>query len=344
MDAGLYVGGARNPLAQFLRPHLENARTDTQAASDVRQVRSDLAAGRCAPDGMTRAAAVREEELAATGLVRTCCRDRGCRLVIQPAFERRLLHDLDIEGHQRVRGAAVFRTRPPEDAGPRGPQREIRHASGDHVHLAPQRRDPERVNDVVTVEPELHRLPDRQPDLVREHDLLAVGPEVAHAPPPLLPGDGNLQASFGGAGDRLGDHGQTVDQEGGQRDSGKHHAAAEDQPAIPARMPPTRGVARVIGRQTDDEDPYSGGAARHPPEEDGNPFGVAPGGGEGRLHARAAAGSQHRHHAGRESKRCHHRRGYFPGRPAEQATSTATEWYPMRTTVAPLEVRPNHCL
>ena len=110
------------------------------------------------------------------------------------------------------------------------------HAAGNHVHLAAERRDPERVDDVATVQLELDRLADRQPDLVRELDLLPVRPEgsarattTARRSPrsagcPPAP----ARAARGTC--------EPVDQEARQHDRREDDAAAEDQPAVPSRV------------------------------------------------------------------------------------------------------------
>src|SRR3546814_16317971 len=70
------------------------------------------------------------------------------------------------KSHERVGGATVFGAGAAIAAGLGRLQHQARGAAGDHVHLAAQRRNPERVNHIGAVEQQLGAAPGRQADLV----------------------------------------------------------------------------------------------------------------------------------------------------------------------------------
>src|SRR5918996_313001 len=109
---------------------------------------------------------------------------RGCCLCGEPAIEVGALLDHDVESHQRVRTSAVLCASAAKDSRSGGIEHESIDPARDHVHFAPERRNPEGVNDVRTVQSKLDRFTDRKPDFVRQHDFWSIRRHVTHAPPP----------------------------------------------------------------------------------------------------------------------------------------------------------------
>ena len=127
--------------------------------------------------------------------------------------------------------------------GARRLEREARDAAGNHVHLAGERRHPERMDDVGALEAELDRLADRQADLVGELDRVAVRRQIAHAPPPLLADDRDLEAARGRRRDGARQHREPVHQ---QRRRGPRWGprAADRRPATDRGADRARPLAR----------------------------------------------------------------------------------------------------
>src|SRR3546814_7585063 len=69
------------------------------------------------------------------------------------------LRSSDLKSHERVGGATVFGAGAAIAAGLGRLQHQARGAAGDHVHLAAQRRNPERVNHIGAVEQQLGAAP-----------------------------------------------------------------------------------------------------------------------------------------------------------------------------------------
>ena len=108
------------------------------------------------------------------------CVGRLCRrvLVREPGGEVRLAPGRRRRSHQGVRGAAVLGAGAAEDAGARRLERQAVRAPRNHVDLAAEGRNPERVDDVGALQVKLHRLADRQADLVGELDASPLPPGV----------------------------------------------------------------------------------------------------------------------------------------------------------------------
>jgi hypothetical protein len=93
-----------------------------------------------------------------------------------------------------MRRAAVLGARASEFSGSRRLERETRHATGDQIHLAGDRRYPERMDHIRACELKFHTLVHRQAQLVCGlHDALFR--HVLHPPPPLLAGHMNPESA-----------------------------------------------------------------------------------------------------------------------------------------------------
>ena len=178
MDSRLHVFGVGDPAQERLRIVGQDAGAEAQAAAHVGQVRAHDAVGGRAADRVARAAAVGEKQLLAVRGERLC--RRLCRrvLVREPDGEVLLLQDDHGKAHQGVRGPAVLGADAAEDAGPGRLQRQPVPAPWDHVDLAAEGRNPERVDDVGALQVKRHTCTDGQADLVGEFDGLAVAAGV----------------------------------------------------------------------------------------------------------------------------------------------------------------------
>src|SRR5687767_613914 len=94
-----------------------------------------------------------------------------------------------------MRRPAVLGARAAKGARARGLDRQSRHATGDHVHLAGKRWHPERMDHIGAREVQLDTLTHRKTELVRGLDL-SVRRHILDAPPPLLRRDPNGETTF----------------------------------------------------------------------------------------------------------------------------------------------------
>jgi hypothetical protein len=315
VDAWLERLRLPDPALEVTRLVAEQPGADGEAPTHVGQVGTDDPVSLGAAHSVASPTTGVEEHVAASDRERAGRAVRRGALARQPSVERRLLLDHHGEAHERVRRSAVLGACAAKHAGPRRLEREARRPPRDHVHLSSEGRDPERVDDVAALEPELDRLADRQPDLVRQIDGPTGGGEVADPPPPLLAGHLDPEASLSRRGQEGGQRGEPERQESTQGDRREDDARSHDEVGRSPLALRSGSATGRVDRETDGGEPDDGGARAHPPEEVGDAFGPTAGWLEGRLRA-AARGECQRRRAEPDSRRrvraCERRRR--PGR------------------------------
>src|SRR5947209_1170953 len=184
-----------DPAGQVAARVAERPTRERGAAAEVGKIGAKGAVGVDADDVVALAARRAEKDLLAADLRRRLRRGSAGADVGLPAREVfRCLGD-DHERHVRVLQAAELRALPAIEAGLVRFDPEFVDAAGNEIALAVQVRDPEAVDDVARIEAQQDGRVDGDVDLVRVDDLLVRRQRVGilHFPPPLMPGDLDLE-------------------------------------------------------------------------------------------------------------------------------------------------------
>src|SRR5688572_24755436 len=90
------------------------------------------------------------------------------------------------------------------------------------------------MNHIGTVQLKLHRLPDRQSDLIRKLECLPAWGEVTHSPPPLLTRDDDFQTTFRRRSQESWYWSKTINKQNGEDHCRYQGSAADNQYSISA--------------------------------------------------------------------------------------------------------------
>jgi hypothetical protein len=142
-------------------------------------------------------------------------------------------------------GATILGTRAAKDAGPCRLKHKSIHAAGNHIHFPPQRGYPKGVNNVQTLELKLNRFAARETNLIRQFNGLTARRQITDAPPPLLAGDGNLEAACRRGSDQVRQQREPIGKKPGQYNCRKDDPAADNEES---RVPPDQ--ARTVDRHS----------------------------------------------------------------------------------------------
>ena len=263
----------------------EQSGADGEPRADMRQIRSFAGLRRRAVDAVAISTVFPFEQRPSVEIGVNSGRRAAAHL--EPGIEVARFRGGDREGHKRMRCSAKLGALAAIGAGFRRTERQAVGAARDHVHLAAEGGNPERVNHVGAGEHELDPLADREAYFVcRNHGILA-GPLI-HDPPPELAGhdfDAKVRVFTAGERSQRRHQPKRVGQECRQHRYRQDDAAPENDPSCGCLGNQLPLPARGIEREQNHEGPDHQTTDRHRPEQSRNLSRLVTGGVERGLDA-----------------------------------------------------------